>query len=217
MGCTLFSRNAVIRLHRHDLPEGLSFGSSVAIDTETMGLDPRRDRLCLVQLSDGNGTAHCVQIVPERLGGRGADCPNLKRLLADPEVLKIFHFARFDVAALYNALGIMVAPVVCTKIASKLVRTYTDRHGLKDLCRDLLGVDLSKQQQTSDWGAAELSPEQLSYAASDVLHLHALWARLKALLEREGRLDIAMACYHFLPMRGRLDLLGYEDPDIFSH
>jgi ribonuclease D len=207
----------VIHLHRHDLPDGLNFGSSVAIDTETMGLDPRRDRLCLVQLSAGDGTAHCVQIVPERLGGRGADCPNLKRLLADPAVLKILHFARFDVAALYNALGVVVAPVVCTKIASKLVRTYTDRHGLKDLCRDLLGVDLSKQQQTSDWGAAELTPEQLAYAASDVLHLHRLWDRLKALLEREGRLDIAMACYHFLPMRGRLDLLGYEDPDIFAH
>jgi ribonuclease D len=207
----------VIHLHRHDLPDGLSFGSSVAIDTETMGLDPRRDRLCLVQLSAGDGTAHCVQIVPERLGGRGVDCPNLKRLLADPAVLKILHFARFDVAALYNALGVVVAPVVCTKIASKLVRTYTDRHGLKDLCRDLLGVDLSKQQQTSDWGAAELTPEQLAYAASDVLHLHRLWDRLKALLEREGRLDIAMACYHFLPMRGRLDLLGYEEPDIFAH
>jgi len=217
VGSTLFTKAAVIRLHRHDLPDGLNFGSSVAIDTETMGLDPRRDRLCLVQLSAGDGTAHCVQILPERLGGRGADCPNLKRLLADPAVLKIFHFARFDVAALYNALGVVVAPVVCTKIASKLVRTYTDRHGLKDLCRDLLGVDLSKQQQSSDWGQAELTPEQLTYAASDVLHLHALWARLKALLEREGRLDIAEACYHFLPMRGRLDLLGYEDPDIFAH
>jgi ribonuclease D len=207
----------MIRLHRHDLPDGLSFGSSVAIDTETMGLDPRRDRLCLVQLSAGDGTAHCVQILPERLGGRGGDCPNLKRLLADPAVLKIFHFARFDVAALYQALGVEVAPVVCTKIASKLVRTYTDRHGLKDLCKDLLGVDLSKQQQSSDWGQPELTPEQLTYAASDVLHLHALWARLKALLEREGRLDVAEACYSFLPMRGRLDLLGYEDPDLFAH
>ena len=217
VGSTLFTRNAMIRLHRHDLPDGLDFGTSVAIDTETMGLDPHRDRLCLVQLSAGDGSAHCVQIVPERLGGRGADCPNLKRLLTDPAVLKIFHFARFDVAALYNALGIEVAPVVCTKIASKLVRTYTDRHGLKDLCCDLLGVDLSKQQQSSDWGQTELTPEQLAYAASDVLHLHALWARLKALLERENRLDIAMACYHFLPMRGRLDLLGYEEPDIFAH
>jgi ribonuclease D len=207
----------VIRLHRHDLPEGIEFGPSVAIDTETMGLDPRRDRLCLVQLSAGDGTAHCVQILPPGLGGRGADCPNLKRLLEDKAVLKIFHFARFDVAALHQALGVTVAPVVCTKIASKLVRTFTDRHGLKDLCKELLGVELSKQQQSSDWGAPELTPEQLAYAASDVLHLHALWARLKALLEREGRLDLAEQCYHFLPTRGRLDLLGYEDPDIFAH
>ncbi len=207
----------MIRLHRHDLPDGLSFGPSVAIDTETMGLDPRRDRLCLVQLSAGDGNAHCVQILPQSLGGRGGDCPNLKKLLTDPAVLKIFHFARFDVAALHNALGIDVAPVVCTKIASKLVRTYTDRHGLKDLCKELLGVDLSKQQQSSDWGQPDLTPEQLTYAASDVLHLHALWARLKALLEREGRLEIAEACYRFLPTRGRLDLLGYEDPDLFAH
>jgi ribonuclease D len=207
----------MIQLHRHDLPPDLAFGPSVAIDTETMGLDPRRDRLCLVQLSAGDGNAHCVQIIPPSLGGRGADCPNLKRLLEDPAVLKIFHFARFDVAALHNALGVTVAPVVCTKIASKLVRTFTDKHGLKDLARDLLGVDLSKQQQSSDWGAADLTPEQLAYAASDVLHLHALWARLKALLEREGRLEMAEACYRFLPMRGRLDLLGYEEPDLFSH
>ena len=216
-GQTLFTRNAMIQLHRHDLPEGLSFGSSVAIDTETMGLDPRRDRLCLVQLSAGDGTAHCVQILPASLGGRPGGAPNLKRLMEDPATLKIFHFARFDVAALYNALGVEVAPVVCTKIASKLVRTYTDRHGLKDLCKELLGVELSKQQQSSDWGQPELTPEQLTYAASDVLHLHALWARLKALLEREGRFDVAEACYRFLPMRGRLDLLGYEEPDIFSH
>lgn len=207
----------MIRLHRHDLPEGIEFGSSVAIDTETMGLDPRRDRLCLVQLSAGDGHAHCVQILPPSLGGRGADCPNLKRLLEDPAVLKIFHFARFDVAALHQALGVTVAPVVCTKIASKLVRTFTDRHGLKDLCKELLGVEISKQQQSSDWGAPELTPEQLAYAASDVLHLHALWARLKALLEREGRLELAEACYRFLPTRGRLDLLGYEEPDLFAH
>lgn len=207
----------MIQLHKHDLPDGLSFGTSVAIDTETMGLDPRRDRLCLVQLSAGDGNAHCVQIIPPSLGGRGADCPNLKRLLEDPAVLKIFHFARFDVAALHHALGVTVAPVVCTKIASKLVRTFTDRHGLKDLTRDLLGVDLSKQQQSSDWGAPDLTPEQLAYAASDVLHLHALWARLKALLEREGRLDLAEACFRFLPARGKLDLLGYEDPDLFHH
>ena len=153
----------------------------------------------------------------ETLGGRGADAPNLKKLLSDPAVTKLFHFARFDVAALYHALGVVTAPVICTKIAAKLVRTFTDRHGLKDLCRELLGVDLSKQQQTSDWGAAELSPEQLSYAASDVLHLHALWAKLEGLLKREGRLDLAEACFRFLPARGRLDLLGYEDPDIFHH
>jgi len=217
VGCTLFTRDAMIHLHKHDLPAGLSFGAAVAIDTETMGLDPRRDRLCLVQLSAGDGTAHCVQIIPPSLGGRGGDCPNLKRLLEDPAVLKIFHFARFDVAALYNALGVTVAPVACTKIAAKLVRTFTDRHGLKDLCRELLGVELSKQQQSSDWGAPELTPEQLTYAASDVLHLHALWARLEALLRREGRLELAQDCFRFLPTRGRLDLLGYEDPDIFSH
>ena len=217
MGETLFTRDAMIRLHKHDLPAEVSFGASVAVDTETMGLEHRRDRLCLVQLSAGDGTAHCVQILPTALGGRGGDCPNLRRLLEDPGVLKIFHFARFDLAALHRSLGVTVQPVVCTKIASKLVRTFTDRHGLKDLCKDLLGVDLSKQQQTSDWGAPDLSPEQLAYAASDVLHLHALWAKLKALLEREGRLELAEACYRFLPARARLDLLGYEEPDIFSH
>jgi ribonuclease D len=217
MGETLFTQGAMIRLHKHDLPDGLDFGASVAIDTETMGLDARRDRLCLVQLSAGDGTAHCVQIIPPALGGRGADCPNLKRLLADPAVLKIFHFARFDVAMLDHALGVTVAPVVCTKIASKLVRTFTDRHGLKDLLKDLLGVEISKQQQSSDWGAPDLTPEQLAYAASDVLHLHALWAKLKVLLEREGRLELAQACFGFLPTRGRLDLMGYEDPDIFAH
>ncbi|WP_372623099.1 ribonuclease D [Falsiroseomonas sp.] len=217
MGETLFTKDGTIRLHRHDLPDGLSFGASVAIDSETMGLDHRRDRLCLVQLSSGDGSAHCVQIIPPSLGGRGGDCPNLKRLLEDLGVLKLFHFGRFDLAALHQALGVTVAPVVCTKIASKLVRTFTDRHGLKDLCRDLLGVEISKQQQTSDWGAPELTPEQLAYAASDVLHLHALWAKLKALLEREGRLGLAEECFRFLPTRARLDLLGYEDPDIFAH
>jgi ribonuclease D len=217
MGSTLFTREAMVRLHKHDLADDVRFVGSVAIDTETMGLDPRRDRLCLVQLSAGDGSAHCVQIIPPALGGRGADCPNLKALLADPAVLKIFHFARFDVSALYAALGVTVAPLVCTKVAAKLVRTFTDRHGLKDLCRELLGVDLSKQQQTSDWGAPELTPEQLSYAASDVLHLHALWARLEALLRREGRLELAESCFRFLPTRGRLDLLGYEDPDLFAH
>ena len=217
MGETLFTQGATIRLHKHDLPDGLDLGPVIAIDTETMGLDHRRDRLCLVQISSGDGTAHCVQIIPPSLGGRGADCPNLKRLLEDPAVLKIFHFARFDLAALYQALGVTVAPVVCTKIAAKLVRTFTDRHGLKDLCKELLGVEISKQQQTSDWGVPDLSPEQLAYAASDVLHLHALWGKLKALLEREGRLELAEACYRFLPARARLDLLGYEDPDIFHH
>lgn len=217
MSQTQFAAGATIRIHRHDLPDGVDFGSMVAVDTETMGLDPRRDRLCLVQLSAGDGTAQLVQIIPPALGGRGADCPNLKRLLADPAVTKLFHFARFDVAMLYKALGVVTAPVICTKIASKLVRTYTDRHGLKDLCRDLIGIEISKQQQTSDWGAPELTAEQCAYAASDVLHLHAIWARLEALLAREGRREIADACYEFLPMRGRLDLLGYGEPDIFAH
>ena len=214
---TQFIPSGTIRLHRHDLPDGLSLGPVVAVDTETMGLNPHRDRLCLVQLSAGDGSAHLVQIVPPALGGRGADCPNLKALLADPGTVKLMHFARFDVAALFNALGVRTAPVRCTKIAAKLVRTFTDRHGLRDLCRELLGVEISKQQQTSDWGAAELSPEQLAYAASDVLHLHALWTRLEALLAREGRLDLARACFAFLPVRAELDLLGYDAPDIFSH
>ncbi|MBM3594185.1 MAG: ribonuclease D [Alphaproteobacteria bacterium] len=218
MGTTLFSHAGVtIRLHRNDLPDGLDLGRVVAIDTETMGLNLHRDRLCLVQLSSGDGSAHLVQISPTSLGGRGADAPNLKKLLADPAITKLFHFARFDVAVLYHALGVITAPVICTKIAAKLVRTFTDRHGLKDLCRELLGVEISKQQQTSDWGAAELTTEQMAYAASDVLHLHALWAKLEGLLKREGRLDLAEACFRFLPARGRLDLLGYEDPDIFHH
>ena len=206
-----------IQLHKHDLPAGLDLGPIVAIDTETMGLDPRRDRLCLVQLSSGDGTAHLVQIIPESLGGQGANCPNLKALLTNPNVIKLFHFARFDIAALENGLGVVTAPVICTKIASKLVRTYTDRHGLKELCRDLAGVDISKQQQTSDWGAAELTQEQLSYAASDVLYLHAIWEKLRALLLRENRLEIAQAAYDFLPTRAKLDLLGYADPDLFTH
>lgn len=214
---TQFTPKATIHLHRHDLPDELALGPVVAVDTETMGLNPHRDRLCLVQLSAGDGVAHLVQIVPPRLGGHGADCPNLRRLLADRGVVKLMHFARFDVGVLQHTLGIEVAPVKCTKIAAKLVRTFTDRHGLKDLCRELLGVDLSKQQQTSDWGAADLSAEQLSYAASDVLHLHALWARLEALLAREDRLALAEACFAFLPARARLDLLGYEAPDIFAH
>ena len=218
MGNTLFTANGMtIRLHKGDLPDGLTFDAMVAVDTETMGLNPHRDRLCLVQLSAGDGHAHLVQIVPPSLGGRGADCPNLKKLLADRAVTKLFHFARFDVAVLHLALGIEVAPVICTKVAAKLVRTFTDRHGLKDLCKELLGVEISKQQQSSDWGAPELSAEQLAYAASDVLHLHALWAKLDGLLVREGRREIAEACFRFLPTRGKLDLLGYEDPDIFHH
>ena len=214
---TIFQNGVTIHLHRHDLPDGLAFGPVIAVDTETMGLDQRRDRLCLVQLSDGGGVVQLVQFIPKSLGGRGFDAPNLSALLTDPATTKLFHFARFDVAALHGALGIDVAPVKCTKIAAKLVRTFTERHGLKDLCKELLGVEISKQQQTSDWGAAELTPEQQVYAASDVLHLHALWARLEALLRREGRLELAEECFRFLPARGRLDLLGYEEPDIFHH
>jgi len=206
-----------ITLHQHDLPNGLSLGPLVAIDTETMGLNPHRDRLCLVQLSAGDGTAHLVQIIPTSLGGRGQDCPNLKRLLTDANTTKIFHYARFDIAALYHGLGVLTAPVICTKIASKLVRTYTDRHGLKDLAKDLAGIELSKQQQTSDWGAETLTPEQQAYAASDVLHLLAIWQKLELLLRRENRLELAQAAYAFLPTRAQLDLLGYEDPDLFHH
>ena len=214
---TQFQQNATIHLHKGDLPEGISFGASVAVDTETMGLNWHRDRLCLVQLSAGDGTAHLVQIIPPALGGTGTDCPNLKRLLADPDVVKLMHFARFDVGILQKTLGIPVSPIRCTKIAAKLVRTFTERHGLRDLCRELLGVEINKQQQTSDWGAVELTPEQLAYAASDVLHLHALWARMEALLHRERRLDLAMACFAFLPTRSALDALGYDTPDIFAH
>ncbi len=209
--------NGAIHLHRHDLPDGIDLGPVIAVDTETMGLNPHRDRLCLVQMSSGDGNAHLVQLIPASLGGHGYDAPNLARLMADPGVTKLMHFARFDVAVLQQAFGITVAPVKCTKIAAKLVRTFTDRHGLKDLCRELVGVELSKQQQTSDWGAPELTSEQMAYAASDVLHLHALWARLEALLVREGRLALAEACFDFLPTRCRLDLLGYEAPDIFAH
>jgi len=201
-----------IRLHRGDLPDLGRYTDSVAIDTETMGLNPHRDRLCVVQLSPGDGTADIVQIPQGH-----ADAPNLKKLLGDANVTKIFHFARFDLAALYNALGVMPQPVYCTKIASRLTRTYTDRHGLKDLVRELLGVDLSKQQQSSDWGAEALTEAQLAYAASDVLHLHALRTRLDAVLAREGRADIARACFEFLPTRARLDLAGWEDEDIFAH
>lgn len=201
-----------IELHQGDLPDGISFGSAVAIDTETMGLKARRDRLCLVQLSAGDGDSHLV-----RMPVSGCNAPNLARLLADESVLKLFHFARFDVAVLRHALGVRCTPIYCTKIASKLARTYTDRHGLKDLCRELLGVDLSKQQQSSDWGAETLSDAQKTYAASDVLHLHALRERLDAMLVREGRQHLADAAFGFLPARAELDLAGWEDMDIFSH
>ncbi len=208
---------ATIHLHRHDLPEALELGPVVAVDTETMGLNPHRDRLCLVQLSAGDGIAHLVQLIPPSLGGHGYEAPCLARLLSNPATVKLMHFARFDVAVLYHALGIIAAPVKCTKIAARLTRTFTDRHGLRDLCRELLGIEISKQQQTSDWGAPELTAEQLAYAATDVLHLHALWARLESLLLRENRLELAEACFAFLPTRARLDLLGYDEPDIFAH
>ncbi len=201
-----------IHLHQGDLPDGLDFGDAVAIDTETMGLDARRDRLCLVQLSAGDGVCHLVQFAKGRY-----EAPRLSALLTDAAVTKLFHFARFDLMMLKRHLGVDTAPVFCTKIASKLARTSTDRHGLKDLCRDLLGIDLSKQQQTSDWGAEELSEEQLSYAASDVLHLHALRERLEQLLMREGRKELAAGCFAALNTRAELDLLGWDDPDIFSH
>jgi ribonuclease D len=201
-----------IRLHRGDLPDLARYTSSVAIDTETMGLRPHRDRLCVVQLSNGDGSADVVQIPPGT-----ADAPNLKKLLGDPKIVKIFHFARFDLAALFNALGVMPQPVYCTKIASRLTRTYTDRHGLKDLVRELLNIDLSKQQQSSDWGSQSLSDAQLAYAASDVLHLHALRDRLDAMLAREDRTALAQACFDFLPVRARLDLQGWDNEDIFAH
>src|SRR5688500_94254 len=201
-----------IRLHRGDLPDLSRYKGSVAIDTETMGLDPRRDRLCVVQMSNGDGSADVVQIPKGH-----TDAPNLKKLLADPSVVKIFHFARFDVGTLFHALGVMPQPIYCTKIASRLVRTYTDRHGLKDLVREVLGVDLSKQQQASDWGAETLAEAQVAYAASDVLHLHALKDRLDAMLAREGREEIARACFDFLPTRAKLDLAGWSEQDIFAH
>lgn len=202
-----------IHLHQGDLPDGLQLGPVVAVDTETMGLDPRRDRLCLVQLSAGDGDAHLVRIA------RGQDrAPNLERLLADPAVLKLFHFGRFDIAMLKAAFGVVTAPVWCTKIASKLVRTFTDRHGLKYLLADLLGIDISKQQQTSDWGAAEISEAQKEYAASDVLHLHRLKEVLEGRLAREGRLGLAERLFAFLPTRAELDLLGWDDArDPFMH
>lgn len=202
-----------IHLHQTDLPDGLTLGPVVAIDTETMGLDPRRDRLCVVQLSSGDGNAHLVRIA------RGQTrAPNLERLLADPAVLKLFHYGRFDIAMLRQAFGVTTAPVWCTKIASKLIRTFTDRHGLKYLLADLVGVDVSKQQQTSDWGAETLTEAQKEYAASDVLYLHALKAELEMRLAREGRMELAQRCFAFLPTRAELDLMGWEDTnDIFLH
>ena len=201
-----------IKLHQGDLPDGVAFGELVAIDTETMGLDPRRDRLCLAQLSAGDGVCRIIQFARGRY-----HAPNLKALLENDKVTKLFHYARFDLATLRHHLGVVSRPVYCTKIASKLTRTFTDRHSLKDLCRELLGVDLNKQQQSSDWGAESLIEEQLVYAASDVLHLHALKARLDQLLEREGRRRLAEACFAFLPERVELDLSGWDEPDIFAH
>lgn len=200
------------KLHQNDLPDGLDLGPVVAIDCETMGLRPHRDRLCVVQLSAGDGHAHLVQIAKGQ-----TDAPNLCRVLADPDVLKLFHFGRFDIAAMLGAFGTLTAPVYCTKIASRLVRTYTDRHGLSKLCQELLGVDISKQQQSSDWGADTLTKAQIAYAASDVLHLHRLREVLDDMLMREGRFEMAQACFEFLPMRAQLDLAGWPDTDIFAH
>jgi len=199
-------------LYQNDLPDGLDLGPVVAIDCETMGLNPHRDRLCVVQLSGGDGNAHLVQVAKGQ-----TSAPNLERLLRDPDVLKLFHFGRFDIAAMYNAFGALAEPVYCTKIASKLIRTYTDRHGLKYLLQELLGVDISKQQQTSDWGAEALTEAQLEYAASDVLYLHRLRKELDKRLAREGRTDMAQGCFEFLPMRARLDLAGWPEIDIFAH
>jgi ribonuclease D len=199
-------------LYKRDLPDGLDLGPVVAIDTETMGLNPHRDRLCVVQLSSGDGNTHIVHIQKGQ-----TEAPNLARMLTDPDVLKLFHFGRFDIAALLNAFGVLTAPVYCTKIASKLVRTYTDRHGLKVLLEELLHVDISKQQQQTDWGAEELTEAQLDYAASDVLYLHRLREKLDARLLREGRTDVAQAAFDFLPARARLDLMGWPDADIFAH
>jgi len=201
-----------IHLYQNDLPDGLTLGPIVAIDCETMGLNPHRDRLCLVQMSDGDGNAHLVQVEKGQ-----TSAPNLASLLEDPDTLKLFHFGRFDIAAMYHAFGALAAPVFCTKIASKLVRTYTDRHGLKNLCQEMLNIDISKQQQSSDWGAPELSEAQKSYAASDVMYLHELRALFLERLAREGRTEIAQACFDFLPMRAKLDLAGWPEIDIFAH
>ncbi|MBM3098244.1 ribonuclease D [Gluconobacter cerinus] len=211
------SQQNAIHLHDGDLPEDFDIGPVVAIDTETMGLNPYRDRLCLVQLSAGDGEAHLVQIKPVSMGGRGYDCPNLKAFLTDDSITKLMHFARFDVAVLQKAFDITISSVICTKIAARLVYTFTDRHGLAYLCRDLLGVEISKHQQSSDWGAETLTDDQKRYAASDVLYLHALWDKLEAMLIREERRELAQACFDFLSARTRLDLLGYDEPDIFAH
>lgn len=200
------------RVHQGDLPDLAGFERAVAIDTETLGLNPFRDRLCVVQLSRGDGTAEIVQVAPGQ-----TRAPNLEELLADPHIVKLFHFGRFDIAVLFHAFGVMAAPAYCTKIASKLARTYTDRHGLKDLVRELLGIDLSKQQQSSDWGAPLLSDAQIAYAAADVLHLHALREKLDRMLAREGRASLAQSCFDFLPTRVRLDLAGWSEADIFAH
>ena len=199
-------------LYQNDLPDGLDLGPVVAIDCETMGLNPHRDRLCLIQMSGGDGECHLVQVAIGQ-----TEAPNLCRMLADPNVLKLFHFGRFDIAAMYNAFGTLTAPVYCTKIASKLVRTFTDRHGLKTLLQDMVGVDISKHQQQSDWGAATLTEAQLDYAASDVLYLHKLRDAFNEMLAREGRTEMAQACFDFLPMRAKLDLAGWPETDIFSH
>jgi ribonuclease D len=201
-----------IRFHRGDLPAHYDAGTTIAVDTETLGLNPHRDRLCLVQISKGDGTADVVQIVPNN-----PPATVLARVLGNPDVLKVFHFARFDLAVLFHRLGVMPRPVYCTKVASRLTRTYTDKHGLKDLARELLGIELSKQQQSSDWGAETLTQAQLEYAAADVLHLHALKERLDAILLREGRQRLAAACFEFLPVRAELDLEGWSDTDIFAH
>jgi len=201
-----------VRQHQGDLPDDFECGGSIAIDTETIGLNPHRDRLCVVQLSRGDGTADVVRIAPGQ-----TRAPRIERLLIDPSVVKLFHYGRFDIAVMRHAFGALAAPVYCTKIASRIARTYTDRHGLKDLARELLGVDMNKQQQSSDWGAANLSDAQLAYAASDVLHLHALRDKLDIMLAREGRLEIAQACFGFLPQRALLDLMGWPDIDIFAH
>jgi ribonuclease D len=212
LSLTVDAKNIVVHLHKGDLPETVTFTGPVAVDSETMGLSLVRDPLCLVQLSDGGGEAHLVQ-----LDRATYNAPNLRRILADQGVLKLFHFARFDIAMFMRDLGVICAPLYCTRTASRLVRTYTDRHGLKDLCKELLGRDISKDQQSSDWGAPELTDAQLAYAASDVLHLHALKEKLDAMLARESRIEIAQSCFDFLPTRAALDLAGWDEQDIFAH